>query len=66
MVEGARLESVYTSKGYRGFESLSLRITEEKFLVYIFQNMKDFSFYVGDRTENIPSSTCIDSRIFFP
>jgi hypothetical protein len=27
VVEGARLESVYTSKGYRGFESLSLRIT---------------------------------------
>ena len=27
MVEGARLESVYTSKGYRGFESLSLRLT---------------------------------------
>ena len=26
MVEGARLESVYTSKGYRGFESLTLRI----------------------------------------
>ena len=26
MVEGARLESVYTSKGYRGFESLSLRL----------------------------------------
>ena len=25
MVEGARLESVYTSKGYRGFESHSLR-----------------------------------------
>ena len=25
MVEGARLESVYTSKGYRGFESLTLR-----------------------------------------
>ncbi|MEN9858692.1 MAG: hypothetical protein RIT50_814, partial [Bacteroidota bacterium] len=25
MVEGARLESVYTPKGYRGFESLSLR-----------------------------------------
>ena len=24
MVEGARLESVYTSKGYRGFESLPL------------------------------------------
>ena len=25
MVERARLESVYTSKGYRGFESLPLR-----------------------------------------
>ena len=25
LVEGARLESVYTSKGYRGFESPSLR-----------------------------------------
>ena len=25
MVEGARLESVYTAKPYRGFESLSLR-----------------------------------------
>ena len=25
MVEGARLESVYTGKGYRGFESLTLR-----------------------------------------
>ncbi len=25
VVEGARLESVYTSKGYRGFESRSLR-----------------------------------------
>ncbi len=30
MVEGARLESVYTPKGYRGFESLSLRISNEK------------------------------------
>ncbi len=25
MVEGARLESVYTPKGYPGFESLTLR-----------------------------------------
>ncbi len=25
VVEGARLESVYTSQGYQGFESLSLR-----------------------------------------
>ena len=28
VVEGARLESVYTPKGYRGFESLSLRENE--------------------------------------
>ena len=27
VVEGARLESVYTSKGYQGFESLFLRNT---------------------------------------
>ena len=27
VVEGARLESVYTSKGYRGFESLTLRMS---------------------------------------
>ena len=47
MVEGARLESVYTSKGYRGFESLSLRMTKEKFFVYILQSLKDFSYYVG-------------------
>ena len=30
MVEGARLESVYRSKAYRGFESLPLRITTLK------------------------------------
>ncbi len=30
VVEGARLESVYTSKGYRGFESLSLRFIAKK------------------------------------
>ncbi len=29
MVEGARLESVYTSKGYQGFESLFLRKTPQ-------------------------------------
>ena len=47
MVEGARLESVYTSKGYRGFESLSLRLFFFMFFVYILQSLKDFSFYVG-------------------
>ena len=51
MVEGARLESVYTSKGYRGFESLSLRKMKEKFFVYILQSMKDFSFYIGQCAE---------------
>ena len=30
MVEGARLESVYTSQGYRGFESLTLRQANKK------------------------------------
>ena len=38
---------MYTSKGYQGFESLSLRMMKEKFFVYILQSMKDFSFYVG-------------------
>ncbi len=47
MVEEARLESVYTPKGYRGFESLGLRMKTEKFFVYILQSMKDFSFYTG-------------------
>ena len=53
MVEGARLESVYTSKGYRGFESLSLRKSVKLpsatsyFYVYILQSKKDFSFYTG-------------------
>lgn len=47
MVELARLESVYTSKGYQGFESLLLRVIKEKFYVYILQSLKDFSFYVG-------------------
>ena len=30
VVEEARLESVYTSKGYRGFESPSLRVKETR------------------------------------
>ena len=58
MVEGARLESVYTSKGYRGFESLSLRKMEkEKFFVYILQSMKDFSFYIG-QTNDLDCRMC--------
>ena len=47
VVELARLESVYTSKGYQGFESLLLRMIRERFYVYILQSLKDFSFYVG-------------------
>ena len=38
VVEGARLESVYTSKGYRGFESLSLR--HELCLIEVFKIIK--------------------------
>ena len=58
VVEGARLESVYTSKGYRGFESLSLRKMEkEKFFVYILQSMKDFSFYIG-QTNDLDFRVC--------
>jgi hypothetical protein len=33
VVEGARLESVYTSQGYRGFESRSLRTTSFESLI---------------------------------
>jgi putative endonuclease len=47
VVEGARLESVYTSQGYQGFESLSLRMEKEKLFVYILQSREDFSFYIG-------------------
>ena len=36
MVEGARLESVYTSKGYRGFESLSLRKSRQNACFFLF------------------------------
>jgi biopolymer transport protein ExbB len=32
VVEGARLESVYTPKGYRGFESLTLRSIKDTFI----------------------------------
>ncbi len=37
MVEGARLESVYTPKGYRGFESHSLRLHFLKTNVILFK-----------------------------
>ena len=36
VVEGARLESVYTPKGYRGFESLPLRKKSRSNAVGIF------------------------------
>ena len=47
MVEGARLESVYRSKAYRGFESLSLRKTIEKLaerLAFLFYMRQKISF----------------------
>ncbi len=48
VVEGARLESVYTRKGIEGSNpSLSADMLEEKFFVYVLQSLKDFSFYTG-------------------
>ena len=47
MVEGARLESVYRSKAYRGFESLSLRKTIEKLafrLAFLFYRRQKLAF----------------------
>ena len=46
MVEGARLESVYTSKGYREFESLTLR----KFLKR--QIWRFFVFWILYKVDN--------------
>ncbi len=43
MVEGARLESVYTSKGYQGFESLTLR----NFVVAVLKLLLQYS-YISD------------------
>jgi putative endonuclease len=50
VVEGARLESVYTAT-YRGFESLPLCMISEKFFVYILQSRKDFSYYIGQTND---------------
>ena len=48
MVEGARLESVYTGNRIEGSNpSVSAMEKEEKFFVYILQSLRDFSFYVG-------------------
>jgi hypothetical protein len=47
VVEGARLESVYRSKAYRGFESLSLRNTIEKLavrLAFLFYRRQKLAF----------------------
>jgi GIY-YIG catalytic domain-containing protein len=48
VVEGARLESVYTGNRIEGSNpSVSAMEQKEKFFVYILQSMKDFSFYIG-------------------
>ena len=47
MVEGARLESVYRSKAYRGFESLSLRQSIQKLaerLAFLFYKRQKLAF----------------------
>ena len=47
MVEGARLESVYTSKGYRGFESLSLRVEKLSKKNALNESLKRFLFFTS-------------------
>ena len=47
MVEGARLESVYRPKAYRGFESLSLRQRIQKLaerLAFLFLQRQKLAF----------------------
>ncbi len=47
VVEGARLESVYTPKVYRGFESLSLRQSHQKLaerLAFLFDSRQKLAF----------------------
>jgi len=47
VVEGARLESVYRSKAYRGFESLSLRQSNQKLaerLAFLFDPRQKLAF----------------------
>jgi putative endonuclease len=41
---------VYTAT-YRGFESLPLCMSLEKFYVYILQSRKDLSFYIGQTND---------------
>ena len=62
MVEGARLESVYTSQGYQEFESLTLRKKKAQLCWAFFVNPspnsgKNISFAVPDmiREHKIPS-----------
>jgi hypothetical protein len=49
VVEGARLESVYTSKGYRGFESLSLRkysVSDLEITRLNYEFISDYAFWL--------------------
>lgn len=59
MVEEVRLESVYTPKGYREFESLPLRKKEEKLTVNCQASL--FSFTSGETTGNpyLPVACCL-------
>ena len=45
MVEGARLESVYTPKVYRGFESLPLCHTQVDRLITVSEGLSIVKFY---------------------
>ena len=57
MVEEARLESVYTPKGYRGFESLGLRKCEVAVSFYLIQ-----PFYLIRMLEIISSNLPVDLK----
>ena len=55
MVEGARLESVYTLKAYRGFESLSLRqIKHNPQWGVMFYSVKPEWMRTLDKNDRIP------------
>ena len=59
MVEGARLESVYRSKAYRGFESRSLRQRTEKLAVrlafFCFHQHQKLAFVCAVQTKKSQS-----------
>ena len=59
MVERARLESVYTSKGYRGFESLPLRqVFIKKHQNAVNQNI--YGVFFNRKSQNKPNYRIVE------